>query len=49
MNSLDEDVADDGVALTADAFPGAADIGDLVGGQTGLGVGNVLLFPVELK
>ena len=43
---LDEDLADDGVAVIADAFPGAADIGDLVGSQTGLGISNVFLLPV---
>ena len=48
-NSLDKDLADHFVALTADAFPGAPDIGDLMGSQTGLRVGNVLLLSVEMK
>jgi len=43
-NILDEDLADDGVAVIAVVFPSAADIGDLVGSQTGLGIGNVFLL-----
>ena len=49
MNSLDEDGADHFVTLTTNAFPSAADIGDLVRSQTGLGVGDVFLLPVELN
>jgi len=49
VNSLDEDGADHFIALAADAFPGAADIGDLVRSQTGLGVGDIFLLPVDLK
>ena len=47
-NLLDEDLADDGVAVIAVVFPSASDIGDLVGSQTGLGISNVFLLPVEL-
>ena len=49
VSILDEDVANDSVALATDAFPGALDIGDLVRGQTGLGIGNIFLLPVDFN
>ena len=45
--ALDEDGGDDGSAVAADGLPGAADVLDVVFGQSGDGVGHILGLPAE--
>ena len=45
INLLDEDSGNDGITAGPDVFPAPLDIMDLVGGQFGLGISQILGFP----